>query len=125
MALGGSPRYSTMEVAIYQSVFFELNFNKAIILSVIQIIICLIFILIGFFNISGSDYFHIQTEQFEYLFSKNKIIRLSDYIIILLFSLFLFSPILYILFNFLFNFINIKFFLNINFIKAFINSLFL
>jgi len=125
MALGGGPRYSTMEVAIYQSVFFELNFNKAIILSLIQIIICLIFIVIGFFNLRGSNYFDIQTEQFEYLFSKNKIIRFSDYIIILLFSLFLFSPILYIFYNFLFNLINTKFFLNINFIKAFINSLFL
>ena len=31
MALGGGPRYSTLEVAIYQSIFFELNFNKAII----------------------------------------------------------------------------------------------
>ena len=125
MALGGGPRYSTMEVAIYQSVFFELNFNKAIILSLIQIIICLIFIVIGFFNLRGSNYFDIQTEQFEYLFSKNKIIRFCDYIIILLFSLFLFSPILYIFYNFLFNLINTKFFLNINFIKAFINSLFL
>ena len=125
MALGGGPRYSTMEVAIYQSVFFELNFNKAIILSLIQIIICLIFIVIGFFNLRGSNYFDIQTEQFEYLFSKNKIIRFSDYIIILLFSLFLFSPILYIFYNFLFNLINTKFFLNINFIKAFMNSLFL
>ena len=125
MALGGGPRYSTLEVAIYQSVFFELNFNKAIILSLIQIFICLIFLVIGFFNLKGSNYFDIQTEQFEYLFSNNKIIKLCDYIIILFFSLFLFSPILYILFNFISNFTNTKFFLNINFIKAFFNSFFL
>ena len=40
MALGGSPQYSTIEVAIYQYALFELNFNKAILLSFIQIIIC-------------------------------------------------------------------------------------
>ena len=28
MSLGGGPQNSTLEVAIYQSVFFELNFNK-------------------------------------------------------------------------------------------------
>ena len=44
MALGGSPKNSTLEVAIYQYALFELNFNKAIILSIIQIVICLFFI---------------------------------------------------------------------------------
>ena len=38
MALGGGPQNSTLEVAIYQSVFFELNFNKAIILSLLHLI---------------------------------------------------------------------------------------
>ena len=51
MALGGSPRNSTIEVAIYQYALFELNFNKAILLSFIQIIICLFFILIGFYKL--------------------------------------------------------------------------
>ena len=41
MALGGGPRYSTIEVAIYQYALFDLNFNKAVLLSLIQIIICL------------------------------------------------------------------------------------
>ena len=33
MALGGGPKYSTIEVAIYQYALFDLNFNKAILLS--------------------------------------------------------------------------------------------
>ena len=37
MALGGGPMYSTIEVAIYQYALFELNFNKAILLSFLQI----------------------------------------------------------------------------------------
>ena len=40
MALGGGPMYSTIEVAIYQYALFELNFNKAILLSFLQIFIC-------------------------------------------------------------------------------------
>ena len=51
MSLGGGPQNSTLEVAIYQSVFFELNFNKAITLSILQIIICSIFLIIGFFKL--------------------------------------------------------------------------
>ena len=39
MALGGGPMNSTIEVAIYQYALFELNFNKAILLSFIQVII--------------------------------------------------------------------------------------
>ena len=65
MTLGGGPKYSTMEVAIYQSVFFELNFNKAIVLSFIQIFICLIFMIIGFINLRGSNYFEIQTQKYK------------------------------------------------------------
>ena len=30
MALGGGPKYSTIEVSIYQYALFDLNFNKAI-----------------------------------------------------------------------------------------------
>ncbi|MDA1181855.1 MAG: ABC transporter permease subunit, partial [Proteobacteria bacterium] len=50
MALGGSPKNSTLEVAIFQYALFDLNFNKAIILSFIQIFICITFVLIGFYN---------------------------------------------------------------------------
>ena len=59
MVLGGSPLNSTIEVAIYQFALFELNFNKAIFLSFIQIFICLIFIFIGFNKMKGSKYFEI------------------------------------------------------------------
>ncbi len=44
MALGGSPKNSTLEVAIYQYALFDLNFNKAILLSFIQIFICITFV---------------------------------------------------------------------------------
>ena len=65
MSLGGGPQNSTLEVAIYQSVFFELNFNKAIILSILQIIICSILLIIGFISLKGSRYFEIQIDNFQ------------------------------------------------------------
>ena len=89
---GGGPQNSTLEVAIYQSVFFELNFNKAIILSILQIIICSILLIIGFISLKGSRYFEIQIDNFEYLFNKNKLISLIDFFIIIIFSFLFFSP---------------------------------
>jgi len=123
MALGGGPQNSTLEVAIYQSVFFELNFNKAIILSLLQIIICSILLIIGFMTLKGSNYFDIQIDSYEYLFHKNKFILLIDGLTIIAFSIFFFSPILYVLANFLQNIIHVKLFFNLYFIHAFINSI--
>ena len=59
MALGGRPKNSTLEVAIYQYALFELNFNKAILLSFIQIVICILFVFIGFFKLKGSNFFEV------------------------------------------------------------------
>ncbi|MDG6882031.1 thiamine transporter membrane protein [Phocoenobacter uteri] len=39
LMLGGSPKYSTLEVAIYQAVTFEFDFAKAVILIGIQLVI--------------------------------------------------------------------------------------
>ena len=74
MALGGGPSTSNIEVAIYQSAMFELNFNKAIILSFIQIIICLFFLFFGFYKLKGANYFEINSNNFEHPFRKHFII---------------------------------------------------
>jgi len=76
MALGGGPSTSTMEVAIYQSALFELNFNKAIILSFIQIMICLTLLILGFYKLKGSNFFEIQTNYFDHPFRNNFYIKL-------------------------------------------------
>lgn len=39
LMLGGSPKYSTLEVAIYQAVTFEFDFAKAVMLIVVQVVI--------------------------------------------------------------------------------------
>ena len=101
MALGGGPSNSTLEVSIYQSVIFELNFNKAIILSIIQILICLSLLIFGFYKLKGTNFFDIQKNYFIHPFKDIFLVKFFDYLIITICSLILFSPIFYILFNFI------------------------
>ena len=96
MALGGNPRNSTLEVAIYQYALFDLNFNKAIILSFIQIIICLFFVSIGFNKFRGSGFFEIGDLQNIHPHKDLFFLKLIDFSLIFLFIIFLFSPIFFI-----------------------------
>ena len=122
MALGGNPRNSTLEVAIYQYALFDLNFNKAIILSFIQIIICLFFVSIGFNKFRGSGFFEIGDLQNIHPHKDLFFLKLIDFILIFLFIIFLFSPILIIFLETLkINFSNLIF--NNYFIEAFNNSI--
>ena len=122
MALGSGPSTSTLEVAIYQLAFFDLNFNKAIILSIFQILICLIFLMTGFYKQRGSNFFEIQTTIFNHELKINSYIRYIDYIFIFFVSLFLFSPIIFILSNFFRLILVENIFIKDYFIDAFINS---
>jgi len=125
MALGGGPSTSTMEVAIYQSALFELNFNKAIILSFIQIMICLILLVLGFYKLKGSNFFEIQTNYFDHPFKNHFLIKFFDYLIISIFSIILFSPIIYIVSNFIETIYLQNYFLKKYFLEAFKNSVIL
>ncbi len=122
MALGGSPKNSTLEVAIYQYALFDLNFNKAIILSFIQITICITFVLIGFYKFKGSNFFEVSTIKFKHPHKDKRLIKYIDYFIILFFILFLFSPILLIYTEFIKS-IFLRINLSYSFINAFINSI--
>ena len=122
MALGGGPKNSTLEVAIYQSAIFELNFNKAIILSIIQISLCLAFLIFGFYKLKGSNFFEIQKNYFTHPFKDFFLVKILDYLVITIFSIILFSPIFYILINFLKILFFENYFLNNYFLEAFKNS---
>lgn len=51
LTLGGSPKYTTLEVAIYQAIMFEFDLTKAAFLAIIQFIFCFIlFSLTQIFN---------------------------------------------------------------------------
>ncbi len=122
MALGGGPMYSTIEVAIYQYALFDLNFNKAILLSFLQIIICLFFLFIGFYKLKGSNFFEIGQSNLIHPHKNYRVIKIIDFFIIIFFSIFLFSPILSIIYNFVNNGFYISS-INNKFLESFFNSL--
>jgi len=105
LILGGSPKYSTIEVSIYQSVVFLNNYNTAFYLLILQLLICSIIFFLTFKNFKSENFFlddrkiHIKNE----IYFRNK---LTDYSIIIFISLTLFiSPI-----AIFFRGINLKFF---------------
>ena len=66
---GGGPNYSTLEVSIYQALLYEYDFNKAVNLALIQIIICIFFI-----------YFFLQLNKVRFFsLSDNKLSSLISY----------------------------------------------
>ena len=123
MALGGGPMYSTIEVAIYQYALFELNFNKAIFLSFLQIFICLFFLFIGFYKLKGSNFFEIDQINFIHPHKEYIFIKINRFFIIIFFSIFFFSPILIVIYNFINNGIFYIFLIKEKFLEAFFNSL--
>ena len=122
MALGGNPKNSTLEVAIFQYALFDLNFNKAILLSFIQIFICIIFVFIGFYKFKGSNFFEIGAIKHKHPHQNNRFIKLIDYFLILFFILVLFSPI-WVIYTEFSKSIFLKVNLTYTFINAFKNSI--
>ena len=100
MALGGSPKNSTLEVAIFQYALFDLNFNKAVMLSFIQIIICITFVFIGFYKFKGSNFFEIGSIKYKHPHKNKILIKLIDYFLIVFFSFFCFHQLFYFIANF-------------------------
>ena len=125
MALGSGPSTSTIEVAIYQLALFELNFSKAIILSIFQILICIIFLITGFYKQRNSNFFEINTNHFQHQFKDKSVIKHIDFLLIFFMAIFLFSPIIFIINTFIHSIFLQNIFFKEYFIKAFINSFFL
>ena len=57
LILGGSPKYSTLEVSIYYSVIFSNDFGTALNLLIFQLIICTIIYFIFFKNFKSENFF--------------------------------------------------------------------
>ena len=79
----------------------------------------------GFIKLKGSNFFEIQTNNFDHPFRNNFFIKFCDYLLILIFSFILFSPIIYIITNFIDNIYLQNYFLKKYFLEAFKNSVIL
>lgn len=95
LALGGGPKYTTIEVAIYQSIRnFELM--QAVVLSGLQLICCLSFMWL-MQRINRFKRFNVQFKGQNYNLPNSRGLRIISMIIIVISGLFVFTPILTIL----------------------------
>ena len=95
LILGGSPKYSTLEVAIYHAVMFADDFNVAFNLFTIQIIICGSIYFVFFRNFKSKNFIIDDHREYKALTSiSSKYV--IDYLFLILISFFVFSPITFI-----------------------------
>ena len=92
LTLGGGPKSTTLEVAIYQAIRFDFNLSKAVALSLIQIGICTTLALVFFaggapFPLRAGDYPGIHRPD-----SGARLPLLTDCVVIVVASVFLISP---------------------------------
>jgi len=96
LILGGSPKYSTLEVAIYHAVMFADDFNVAFNLLIVQIIICSSIYFIFFRNFKSKNFIIDDQRNYKSLtaLSSKYVI---EYLVLILISIVVFSPITFIL----------------------------
>lgn len=93
--LGGGPKNTNMEVAIFYLFNYDANFELAGILSIVKIFIC--FLLTLFVNFFNQNYINTRSKKTKYFYERkndNFFIYFIDYIIITIFFLFIFLPII-------------------------------
>lgn len=119
LALGGSPKYTTLEVAIYQAIFFDFELGKAALLAIIQLLCCfLLFGVSSFFSKPSLSQIH----QSPWLPKKIPATKIGNFLLIFISSLFIFTPLAYTLFSAL-GALTMKNLLNINLWHALFTSL--
>ena len=99
LTLGGGPSSTTLEVAIYQAIVFDFDFAKASSLASIQFLVCVIIaIFIIFFSNKNSSFASQENKSFEInslYVERSKM----DWFWIIFAVLFLFLPILFLIFK--------------------------
>ena len=78
--------------------------------------------MIGFYKLKGSNFFEIDQINFIHPHKEYKVIKIIDFLIIVFFSIFLFSPILSVIYHFINNGIYLSL-INEKFLGSFFNSL--
>ncbi len=96
LILGGGPKYSTLEVAIYHAVMFADNFNIAFNLLIVQILICGSIYFIFFKNFKSKN-FIIDDQRYYRSINSISYKYIIDYLLLIIISVFIFSPIAFIL----------------------------
>ncbi len=90
LTLGGSPKYNTLEVAIYEAVKLEFDLNRAVLLAVLQVVICGALVILASSMRGDDKSFGLIARTVPWISNtRTRTIQLS---IIIAFSLFFLSP---------------------------------
>ncbi|MGF7452991.1 thiamine/thiamine pyrophosphate ABC transporter permease ThiP [Pasteurella bettyae] len=94
LSLGGGPKYSTLEVAIYQAIIFDFDLSKAALFVLLQFIVCfLLFVLSSMFSKLPETHLSFR----ELWFAKQKsAVKFWQILMIAIVSLFILSPLVHI-----------------------------
>lgn len=97
LTLGGGPKYTTLEVAIYQAITFDFDLNKAAMLALVQFILC-------FMLFQTSSYFNRHTinelnRQTIWIAPLNRTFKSLHLLTLIFISLFIALPLLNILYS--------------------------
>lgn len=95
LTLGGGPKATTIELAIYQALTYEYDFTRAAFLAIIQITLCLVLLIISQ-RVKNSSIKASTSELWQTPF-RSKLLFVFDYSLILLVILLVLPPILSII----------------------------
>lgn len=92
LSLGGGPQNSTLEVAIYQAIFFEFDFPKAALFALIQFAFC--FVLFGLSQVFAKPPETTLSARYIWLAKPSRAVKIFNVLILFVVCLFIFTPLL-------------------------------
>ncbi|MDO4643946.1 MAG: thiamine/thiamine pyrophosphate ABC transporter permease ThiP [Cardiobacteriaceae bacterium] len=92
LTLGGGPKYTTLEVAIYQALMLDFDIAKAAWLALLQFILCAFLFAVSHFLAKPADIAMQHTQS--WIATQDRIVKIWQILIITMVSLFIFMPLL-------------------------------
>ncbi len=96
LTLGGGPRATTIEVAIYQAIRLDLDFSKAAILGLSQFTLTGVIAMLALWFLGNGNSLSGGLDRPKIIWNNSIIRSIMDWLIIIVFGLFLFMPIYFI-----------------------------
>ena len=109
LTLGGGPRSTTIEVAIYQAIRFDLDFSKAAVLGLSQFVLAGITVIIAVWILGNAPSLSGGLDRSNNFLEISKMAFIFDWLIIIIIGLFLTLPLGMIFFKGLANFSSLDF----------------
>ncbi len=92
LTLGGGPKYTTLEVAIYQAVIFDFDLSKAALFALLQFVLC--FVLFALSHLFGKPAETPVHSRRIWLAEQKSAVRIWQVFVIIVFSLFILLPLI-------------------------------